>query len=214
MVAGYARAVDRDMKTVIGKSCADLDGEHVRTAETNLGNMIADVMRTASGADIGLMNGGGIRTTIPKGTITLKDIWSVLPFNNYLVVLKLQGRHILQALEHGMAKVERSSGAFLQVSGMEMIYKGSDPPGSRVKMVWIDGQLLDLDKEYRVAMNDFIAAGGDGFEFLKDFPPDSIAERGQLVSDLVIDYIRGREEVCPRIEGRIRRLEEDRRVRQ
>jgi len=100
----------------VGETEVDLDGEDVRKTETNLGDLITDIMRQASGADVAILNGGGIRTSIKKGEIKVKDVYSVLPFDNYIVAIKLIGREIKEALEHGVSAIEKEEGRFPQVS--------------------------------------------------------------------------------------------------
>ena len=66
----------------------------MRKRETNLGDLIADIIRSASGADAAIINGGGIRASINKGEIKVKDVYTVLPFDNYMVAVKLTGKQI------------------------------------------------------------------------------------------------------------------------
>lgn len=86
----YDKLVSDKLNVVIGKTEEDLVGERefVRTSQTNLGSLITDALRSATGADIALQNGGGIRVSIPKGDITYANIKAVLPFNNLGVVKK------------------------------------------------------------------------------------------------------------------------------
>src|SRR3989304_10056752 len=106
----------------VGETRVDLDGQAIRRKETNLGNLISDVMRQASGAEVAIANGGGIRTSIRKGAIKLKDIYSVLPFDNYIVAIKLTGKELREALEHGLSAIEKEEGRFPQVSGLTLKY--------------------------------------------------------------------------------------------
>ncbi len=82
-VNAIVKKYDQKMGTIleekVGEADVDLDGEHVRKQETNLGDLIADIMREVSGADVTIINGGGIRTSVKKGEITVKDVYSVLP---------------------------------------------------------------------------------------------------------------------------------------
>lgn len=122
----YKGKVDAVLNERIGEVEVDLDGENVRKRETNLGNFIADIMRRISGADITLINGGGIRTSIKKGEVRVKDVYSVLPFDNYIVAIKLTGQQIREALEHGVSAVEDEEGRFPQVSGLTFTYSPSE----------------------------------------------------------------------------------------
>ncbi len=168
IVAAYRREMDAVLDRRIGTTPVDLDGENVRTKETNLGDFLADVLRRTAGADAALINGGAIRTGIRKGDVRLRDVYSVLPFENYVVAVRLTGRRILEALEHGVSSVEEGAGRFPQVSGLSFRYSRSAPPGSRVREVRVGGRPVDLDAEYSVATLDFLAIGGDGYTAFGD----------------------------------------------
>jgi len=220
LVARYTAQVNAILGERIGQAGVDLDGEQVRIRETNLGDLIADILRQAAGAQAALINAGSIRASIPKGPITLKDIYTVLPFDNYLVAIKLTGKQIREVLEHGVSGVEEWAGRFPQVSGLSFTYSRRAPAGSRVQEVFIGGQPLEPQKEYAVATNDFMAAGGDGYrafgEALKSSPDfaniggmlkgDKLAynDAGRWLREVVIDHIRKQKKVAPRVEGRIK----------
>ena len=189
------------MNVVFGSVCRDLDNQSVRVRETSLGDMITDALRESSRADIALINAGGIRTNLKGGGITLKDVYSVLPFDTYIVTVDLKGGQILQALEHGLSMIEKKSGAFLQVSGLQVFYDVNEPSGRRVKEVRVAGKRLNIDQSYRVAVNDFMAAGGDGYSILKSTAGPRGADKGVLVRDVVVAYIKAKGAVCPSDEG-------------
>ncbi len=135
---------------VIGEAVVALDGEraNVRTKETNLGNLVADVMRDAGSADIALTNGGGIRASINAGAITVGDVFTVLPFDNTLVVLEVTGANIKAALERSVSEYPDQLGAFLQVSGLSFEFDPAKAPGERVVSVSVDNKPLDEKKAY------------------------------------------------------------------
>ena len=120
-------------------------------------------MRETAGAEVALINGGTIRTGIARGKIDVKDIYAVLPFDNYLVAIRLTGAQLKAALEHGVTRLEEPSGSFPQVSGLTFTYSRSAPAGSRVREVLVGARRLDPQKEYVVATNDYLVAGGDGY---------------------------------------------------
>jgi 2',3'-cyclic-nucleotide 2'-phosphodiesterase (5'-nucleotidase family) len=222
-VARYERQVDSLLQRAIGETQVDLDGAHVRTGETNLGDFVADVMRQTAGAEVALINGGTIRTSIPQGKITVKDIYAVLPFDNYLVAISLTGAQVKAALEHGLARLEEPAGSFPQVSGLTFTYSRSAAAGARVKDVTVGGQPLDLQKDYVVATNDYLVAGGDGYtvfgEALKSagdytnlggtLTSSKLAynDPGTWLRDLVIAAIQARKTIAPQIDGRIKAVD-------
>jgi len=219
VVNKYKEKVDAVLNVRIGEAEVDLDGENVRRRETNLGDFVADVVRSLSGADAAIINGGGIRVGIRKGEIRAKDIYSALPFDNYIVAIKLTGRQIKEALEHGVSGVENEAGRFPQVSGLTFKYSPSAERGSRIKEISIVGEPIHPDREYVIATNDFMAVGGDGYrvfgeaiESSKDFSVMGIMKKGERIvysdssrwlRDLVVEYIREKKKIAPKLEGRI-----------
>ncbi len=99
----------------------------VRRGETNLADFLTDAFRAETGADVAIMNGGGIRNQIDKGEITFGEIYSVMPFNNKLCVIECTGQQILDALELGVSLEPEENGSFMQVSGMRYSYDISIP---------------------------------------------------------------------------------------
>jgi 2',3'-cyclic-nucleotide 2'-phosphodiesterase (5'-nucleotidase family) len=223
LVKKYAARVNAVLGEKVGEAALDLDGEHVRAQETNLGDLLADILRQAAGADAAIINGGGIRTSIPQGNIKVKDIYAVLPFDNYLVAVRLTGKQIKEALEHGVSGLEEGAGRFPQVSGLSFTYSPKAPVGSRVKKIMIRGRPLDPNKEYTVATNDFMAAGGDGYQSFGEALKSSrdfaciggmlkgeklvYNDAGHWLRDVVIDYIRQQKTVAPQIDGRIKEVD-------
>lgn len=177
------------LSQVIGSTDTFMDGERnrVRTGQTNLGSLVAQAMLEATGADIAIMNGGGIRASIEAGQITRGDILNVLPFNNFVILKEVKGLEIVQALEHGVSAYPEPSGRYPQTAGIEFTFAPEKEPGSRLDYVSVAGQKIDPEKTYKVAVNDFTAAGGDGYTMLKDAPV--LREFGAL-DDIVAEYIK------------------------
>lgn len=201
---GYKAELKSKMEVVVGEAATLLDGEraNVRTKETNLGNLVADVMRNAVGADVALTNGGGIRASINQGPITLGEIYTVLPFDNTLVKLEVKGADLLGALERGVSAYPNEAGSFLQVSGLSLTFDPGKPAGQRVTSVTVGGKALDPNAVYTVATNDFMAAGGDGYTMLKS--AKLLADTGIFLRDAMAQYITGLGKVSASTEGRIK----------
>ncbi|BCB05046.1 bifunctional metallophosphatase/5'-nucleotidase [Bacillus sp. KH172YL63] len=201
---------------VIGSTTVPLIGDRhsVRTEETNLGNLITDSMvekaNSIAPVHIAFQNGGGIRTSLAKGDITIGDVLEVLPFGTALVRLDLTGEEILRALEHSVAKVEEEAGRFLQVSGITFCFDPAKDPGSRVTDVLIGGKPLDPDQSYRVATNGFLANGGDGYAVFREAKDAGrISELYISLYDVLSDYLQQHSPVSPEIEGRIRQADKE-----
>jgi 2',3'-cyclic-nucleotide 2'-phosphodiesterase (5'-nucleotidase family) len=172
-----------------------------------MGNLIADAQRDATGADIALANGGGIRgdTTYDAGKmLTRRDILTELPFGNVTVVTELPGSQVLAAFENGVSQVEKGAGRFLQLSGATIVYDPSAPAGARITEALIGGVPLDPDKLYTVATNDYILGGGDGFTALGGGKVLVNAGNGNLMANDVMDYVVKMGGVTSTVEGRVK----------
>ena len=114
-----------------------------RTQETNVGNFIADAFRTSTNADIGFLNGGSIRAdlTYNPGSLTKRDVLSMLPFNNPVVKIEITGKTLREVLEHGVARSaeDPEPGRFPQVSGLTYKYDTTRPVGSRIVEAKVNG---------------------------------------------------------------------------
>ena len=208
MVDRFQKGLDDTLNVVIGATEGPLDSRRnvVRGAESAMGNLIADAIRARTAADVAIANGGGIRAdrVYEAGTIlTRRDILTELPFGNVTVVTELPGAQLLAALENGFSQVEKGAGRFPQVSGMVVVYDPSAPAGSRVASVTIGGTALDIDATYRLATNDFILGGGDGYSMLGGGKLLTNVGGGNLMANDVMEFIEKTGGVTAKVEGRI-----------
>lgn len=185
----------------VGRVPFELNGERafVRTGETNLGNLVTNAMLEETDADCALTNGGGIRASIDPGYITKGEIITVLPFGNYIITKSLTGAVIKEALEHGTAAYPDAEGMFPHVGGMTFMIDVSRPVGDRIVDLTIGGEPVDLEVEYILATNDFMAAGGDGYDMLN---VETVNEFDAL-DEAVISYISMRGVIAPTRENRV-----------
>ena len=163
-------------------------------------------MREGVRAEIGLTNGGGIRAKKiydPGTKIIRRDILSELPFGNVVVKLELTGSQIWEALENGVSQVEQNSGRFPQVSGMSFTYNPKAKAGSRINSVKVGNSPLGKGRTYTIATNDFLAKGGDGYTVFKQGKVIIDASSAKLMASMVMDYIKSKGTISPKIEGRI-----------
>jgi 5'-nucleotidase / UDP-sugar diphosphatase len=184
-----------------------LDGVslHLRTSETNLGDLLADAMRANAHSDIAITNSGSIRGNrlFPAGPLTRRTLVEMHPFDNVVCVLALTGRVVLDALNHGVASLPAPDGRFPQVSGLTMTVEQSAPRGNRVRDVMINGQPLDPNKVYTVAIPDFVLKQGDGYTMFTGQSVRVGPEAGNLISAALEEYVTAKSEIAPAIEGRI-----------
>ncbi|MFB6469091.1 5'-nucleotidase C-terminal domain-containing protein [Cytobacillus sp. Hz8] len=214
----YKPAVDEMKQQVVAKTDVELLGGNpaARTNETNLGDLIADGMLAKAKSInpetvMAVQNGGGVRTTLNPGNITLADVFTVLPFGNTLGIMKITGAELREGLEHSVATAPEPFGGFLQVSGMKFTYDSSLPAGQRVKSVDVkgtDGSYTPLkdDQSYYVATNIFTAKGGDGYDiFNKVFQDGRLSEAGFVDWEVFKEQLESlpNKTVTQQVEGRI-----------
>jgi len=204
----------------IGRAERRLDGgkESCLFGECPLGNLIADALLWSTqpqGARIAVYNGGGIRSGLPDGEISLGAVMEVLPFGNTISVFSLTGADLKAALEHGVSRVTEpemgGTGRFLQVAGLRYRFRPARASGSRITSVEIrgeDGEWTPLDEQatYRLATNIFLKRGGDGFTMFAERALDAY-DFGRRDCDVVADYIRQHSPIHPNREGRVVREE-------
>ena len=201
--------LDKALDVVIGSTKVELDSRRasVRTGEANIGNLIAEAMLAGVGAEVALANGGGIRgdRTYPAGAkLTRKDVLTELPFGNVTVLLAITGADLLAALENGVSKVEDKAGRFPQVAGMRFVYEPAAAKGSRIVEVTVGGNPLDKGRVYKLATNDYIANGGDGYAALKKAKVLLDASGATLLATTVMNHIAAKGEIAPAVDGRIK----------
>lgn len=206
----FAAKLDDLRNTKVGQSAVKLEGDRniVRAQETNLGDLIADSLvdkTKKDGTVIAIMNGGGVRTSIPAGDVTMGQVIEVMPFGNTIVTMDLTGALIKEALENGVSQVETGAGRFPQVSGLRFTWNPDAPAGARVGGVEVktgDGyKAIDPAATYKIATNDFMAAGGDGYTaFMKG---TNAYNTNFVMSDVLAEYIQAKSPVNLQPDGRI-----------
>jgi 2',3'-cyclic-nucleotide 2'-phosphodiesterase (5'-nucleotidase family) len=208
LVAGLEERLAREMNVPLATLAVEFDSRNsmVRTRETAIGNVIADAMRDKTGAVAAITNGGGIRAGriyAPGSSITRRDVLAELPFGNRLMTLDLLGRDLKAALENGLSGLPNPAGRFPQVSGLVIEFDPKQPAGSRIRSVRIAGEPLDLDRIYRVATNDFMARGQDGYATLPNGTELVPADDAPLLAHEVMEYLRKLGTVRTGVEGRL-----------
>lgn len=144
----------------------------IRTQEAGIGNFLADLMRKEHQADCAIINSGTIRAdkVYPKGPLTIGDWNEILPFAVGIVLLSISGSELLQVLEAAVAKYPALEGRFPQVSNISFEFDPTRPPLSRINLdsLTVKNTPIDLDRFYTLACTNFIGAGKDGYDTLKD----------------------------------------------
>ncbi|XP_007195972.2 5'-nucleotidase [Balaenoptera acutorostrata] len=208
----------------LGKTIVYLDGttQSCRFRECNMGNLICDAVinnnlrhpdeMSWNHVSMCILNGGGIRSPIDErnnGTITWETLAAVLPFGGTFDLVQLKGSTLKKAFEHSVYRYGQSTGEFLQVGGIHVVYDLSRNPGDRVVRLEVlctqcrvpSYEPLRMDEVYKVILPSFLANGGDGFRMIKDevLKHDS----GDQDINVVSGYISKMRVIYPAVEGRI-----------
>lgn len=194
----YVAKVDALLSETVGRAAATLSSKDGRSQETPLGDLVADATLWYTRhleVDFAFQNSGGIRTDLPRGEISRKAIYEVLPFDNTVVVLTLKGSD-LEALFHHITRLPEGAGGFPQVS--DGVSFTINRVTGRCEDFRIKGRALDPARTYRIATNSYLAAGGDGYRmflnavdrydslsFLRDVFADYLKHLGGVVTPAV-----------------------------
>jgi 5'-nucleotidase len=183
LINQYKAIADPLANRVIGKITTDILRQSSPAGEMPLGNLIADAQLSATqspangGAEIALMNPGGIRAELSytqtgkegDGNVTYGEAFAVQPFGNNLVTITLTGAQIKKLLEQQFDNPIKGQNRILQVSrSLKYQWNSNAEGGDRVRNITVNGQSLVLDRDYRVTVNSFLADGGDNFTVLTE----------------------------------------------
>jgi 5'-nucleotidase len=215
MIDPYLKRVAQKRGEKLGVKTADRFAR-AYSGESTIGDLLTDLMREASGADLAFMNSGGIRADLPAGDLAYSDVFEVSPFDNYPAVVQLTGKQIVESLQ----ATTGGQRGILQVSGLRYTIdaaKDADkPPAEKRRVVDVklaSGEALDPAKEYKVVMPDFIAAGGDGMmDVMSGVPQNHISiNYSKPIRDVIAELLRARagKTLVPRLEGRVTILNQE-----
>jgi 5'-nucleotidase / UDP-sugar diphosphatase len=183
LLSPYQAFGQQKLLVEVGEADAKFDGDRdsVRRQPTNLAVLIGQAMISKTRADFAVVNAGGVRDSLPPGKLTYKDLLKVHPFGNTLVTVNLNGKEVLDYL-NAAARMSAGSGAFAQFAGISLLIENGVAKNVRVQNL-----PLDMAKTYTMTVNNFVAAGGDGYPKLTAHP--SFADTGFADADALRAYI-------------------------
>jgi len=209
MLAPYIQRANETLKEVIGTAASTFvfGNRLTRYEETSIGNLVTDAnvwyFRNVSHQqiDFAFHNGGNIRAELPTGPITMEQVLTVLPFENYLFIASMKGSQIIQLFDF-IATIPQGNGGFPQFSGDVRFTIDKRSGNGVISNLTIGGQPVDPDRTYRFCTNDYILGGGDGYEVMSNAADPF--NTSLLLSYVVIEYVRARGGIIsPVTDGRL-----------
>ena len=194
LVAERADEAKAVTSRVVGRTLVDLP--QVTRGESALGDLIADAMleycrEQGWGSDVALYNGSGIRSSMSVGDITYGKVYEVLPFDDLVVGIDLNGGQLVTIYRRSLS----DRGANLAISGGTFSYQSGS-----ITRATVGGAAIASDRTYHVCTIDYLALGGDG---QTTFTSGKNIVYGDIAADAVAEYLTRHSPVSPRIEGRI-----------
>ena len=204
IIAPYKVNLDKTMNEVLSFS-VDTYSKNNGDYNTAVGNMMADAVfeltsplfrnRTGKNIDMVLLNHGGIRADLPKGNITTKTAYSLMPFENNVVVTALKGSVILE-----MTNYLRSFKKAHPISGLELVLNADNS----YRKILVGGKSVESEKTYYVATNDYLYKGGDRMDFFKK--SDTLYDLNYKIRNVLLDYFSKNDTLSPTIDQRFIKL--------
>ena len=180
LIAPYKKQLDAEMNKVIGICAKNLIKEK---PESTLGNWMCDALHQQSETfineplDFTIVNHGGLRIpNMSKGDITKGKIFELMPFDNMIVILEMDGKVVKQLFDHIAAY-----GGWPVSRQVQFVIEGKE-----AKNIKINGDTLDFAQTYRMSISDYVANGGDKCFFLKD---QKRVTTGKLIRDALLEYV-------------------------
>ena len=204
VIEPYKINLDKSMNEVLSYAVdtySKSDGDY----NTAIGNLMADAVfelsapilksRTGYDLDIVLLNHGGIRSILPKGEVTTKSAYSLMPFENSVVVVPLKGSAIMEMTTY-LKAFKRAH----PISGVELVLNADNS----FRKILVGGKAVDPEKTYYVATNDYLYNGGDRMDFLKK--SDTLYDMNYKIRNVLIDYFTKYDTLNPKKDLRFIKL--------
>ncbi len=189
--------VEKGMDDVIGESNVFLSKNSV-DAQNSIGNFTVDAMREEVDADFAFINLGGVRAEIPMGFITYRQIFNVMPFDNQVVTMVIDGTMLKKIIE---ARIVGSRHGMI-ISGGKVVYSRNRPDYDRITKLEINGKPWQADKIYKVATTDFLLQGNAGLTILTTIPETQVIHNEINLRDAMVNYVKTNSPIKTKIDDR------------
>ena len=188
------------MDEIIGQ--ASMNITKIGSGPQNLiGNLVCEAMKDYTGADFSFMNLGGIRDELLSGPISYRDVFSVMPFDNQIALIEVDGRFLKEIIETRVSGSRHG----LRTAGIKVVINRKRDNFNRISKLLIGGEPWQADKIYKIATSDFLLQGNAGLALLTKVPESQITHYEQGLRDVIVEYIKKNSPVSAVIDDRWRR---------
>lgn len=170
------RAINEEIASRLGVRLGTLPLDHIRTRH-QIGEMVAGIFREHYGTDMALVQSGGIRADLTDGDITLRDIYSILPYENWIIPVRLPGRFIRRLIEKAVSGGEEAALAGVEVTSSD-----------EGLIIYVNGVRLDDSRDYTIALSEYVTSGGGGFDVISESSYMMPLDKADKDSDILIKY--------------------------
>lgn len=170
------QAINEEIASRLGVRLGTLPLDHIRTRH-QIGEMVAGIFREHYGTDMALVQSGGIRANLTDGDITLRDIYSILPYENRIIPVRLPGRSIRRLIENAVSGGEEAALAGVEVTSSE-----------EELIIYVNGVRLDDSRDYTIALSEYVTSGGGGFDIISESSYMMPLDKADKDSDILIKY--------------------------
>ncbi len=170
------QAINDEIASRLGVRLGTLPLDHIRTRH-QIGEMVAGIFREHYGTDMALVQSGGIRADLTDGDITLRDIYSILPYENRIIPVRLPGRSIRRLIEKAV-----NDGADAALAGVEVTSSDEE------LIIYVNGVRLDDSRDYTIALSEYVTSGGGGFDVISESSYMMPLDKVDKDSDILIKY--------------------------
>ncbi|MDR7857007.1 5'-nucleotidase C-terminal domain-containing protein [Tissierella sp.] len=188
----YKLAAEPVLGELLGEAAGAFEHNSRENNVTLLGRWSSEVMKEKTGVQVAIQNGGGLRRTLEKGTITMGDLYEIMPFDNQLVTLEMTGADLKKAIDHGINNPDIGNGQF---AGLIVEFDKDAEFENRITKISLeDGTPLDMNAYYTVVTNDFLITGGDKYDFSN---ARNIVDTFIPIRDVLVEAIKEAKVITP-----------------
>ena len=188
------------MDDIIGQASMNITKFGMGT-QNLIGNLVCEAMLDYTDADFSFMNLGGIRDEILSGPITYRNVFNVMPFDNQIALIEVDGKFLKEIIETRVSGSRHG----LRTAGIKVVINRKRENFNRISELLIGGEPWQADKIYKIATSDFLLQGNAGLALLTKVPESQITRYEQGLRDVIVEYIRKYSPVNAVIDDRWKR---------